>query len=189
MRVVVQEVENFPGFPDGILGSELTDRFRAQSVKCGAEIRTETVTQIDLSSRPFKIYSDTSAVEADAVIIATGAVARRMTFPGSGEDECGFWNKGISACAVCDGAAPIFRNKALMVVGGGDTAMEEASFLSRYASQVYIVHRRDELRASKHVQLCIGCDVNLKQVTLCCACGLVENECTSSHNPNPRIHL
>ena len=183
-------MENFPGFPDGILGSELTDRFRAQSVKCGAEIRTETVTQIDLSSRLFKIYLDTSAVEADAVIIATGTVARRMTFPGSGEDECGFWNKGISACAVCDGAAPIFRNKALMVVGGGDTAMEEASFLSRYASQVYIVHRRDGLRASKHMQVqeCIGCDVYLKQVTLCCAYGLVKNDCTRSHNPNPRIH-
>ena len=91
-------------------------------------------------------------VEADTVIVATGAVARRMDFPGAGECEGGYWNKGISACAVCDGAAPIFRNKPLAVIGGGDTAMEEASYLTKYGSKVYIIHRRDEFRASKIMQ-------------------------------------
>jgi len=107
---------------------------------------------VDLSQRPFKVYGSEHQVEADAVIIATGAVAKRMEFPGSGDGPSGFWNRGISACAVCDGAAPIFRNKPLIVIGGGDSAMEEANFLTKYASKVYIVHRRDELRASRIMQ-------------------------------------
>ncbi|KAK9834287.1 hypothetical protein WJX81_003903 [Elliptochloris bilobata] len=142
------DVENFPGFPEGIMGGEITDKFRAQSEKFGTRIFSETVTKVDLSKRPFRVWTDEKEVTADTVIIATGAVARRLDFPGSGEVN-GFWNKGISACAVCDGAAPMFRRKPLAVIGGGDTAMEEAGFLTKYGSKVYIVHRRDELRASK----------------------------------------
>ncbi|XP_077210473.1 thioredoxin reductase NTRB-like [Tasmannia lanceolata] len=145
------DVENFPGFPDGILGYDLMDRCRNQSLRFNAQIFTETVTKVDFSTNPFKIFSESKLVEADSVIIATGAVARRLNFTGSGEDG-GFWNRGISACAVCDGAAPIFRNKPLAVIGGGDSAMEEANFLTKYGSRVYIIHRRDSFRASKIMQ-------------------------------------
>jgi thioredoxin reductase (NADPH) len=144
-------VENFPGFPNGINGYELTTNFREQSLQCGAKIITETVSRIDTSCRPFKVYTDKTECTADTLIIATGAVARRMKFPGSGEDG-GFWNKGISACAVCDGAAPMFRGKPIAVIGGGDSAMEEANFLTKYGSKVYVIHRRGELRASKVMQ-------------------------------------
>ncbi|OMO55744.1 Pyridine nucleotide-disulfide oxidoreductase, class-II [Corchorus capsularis] len=146
------DVENFPGFPDGILGMELMDRCRNQSLRFGTTIFTETVNKVDLSSRPFKITTDAKTVLADSVIVATGAVAKRLNFPGSGDAPGGFWNRGISACAVCDGAAPIFRNKPLAVIGGGDSAMEESTFLTKYASKVYIIHRRDTFRASKIMQ-------------------------------------
>ncbi|KAF8101515.1 hypothetical protein N665_0204s0012 [Sinapis alba] len=146
------DVENFPGFPEGILGADLTDKFRQQSERFGTTIFTETVTRVDFSSKPFKLFTDSKNVIADAVILATGAVARRLTFPGSGEGSGGFWNRGISACAVCDGAAPIFRNKPLAVIGGGDSAMEEANFLTKYGSKVHIIHRRDAFRASKIMQ-------------------------------------
>lgn len=109
------------------------------------------MTSVDLSRRPFTVRTAERTALADTVVIATGAVARRLTFPGSGEAD-GFWNKGISACAVCDGAAPMFRNAPLAVVGGGDTAMEEALFLTKYGSAVHIIHRRGELRASKIMQ-------------------------------------
>ncbi|KAH7528065.1 hypothetical protein FEM48_Zijuj05G0032100 [Ziziphus jujuba var. spinosa] len=146
------DVENFPGFPEGILGIEITDRFRNQSLRFGTQIFTETVSSVDFSGSPFKVFTDSKAVLADSVIVATGAVAKRLLFPGSGEGEGGFWNRGISACAVCDGAAPIFRNKPLAVIGGGDSAMEEANFLTKYGSEVYIIHRRDTFRASKIMQ-------------------------------------
>ncbi|EXB95107.1 Thioredoxin reductase 2 [Morus notabilis] len=138
------DVENFPGFPEGILGGELTDRFRNQSLRFGTQIFTETVSRVAFSGPvpPFKVFTDSKLVLADSVVVATGAVAKRLSFPGSGEGPGGFWNRGISACAVCDGAAPIFRNKPLAVIGGGDSAMEEATFLTK----------RDTFRASKIMQ-------------------------------------
>lgn len=142
------EVENFPGFPEGISGPELMSRMRAQSLKCGTTIKTQTVDKVELSHRPFKVYSDGEIYETQALIIATGATAKRMNV--EGEDL--LWQKGISACAVCDGALPVYRNKDLVVIGGGDTAAEEATFLTKYGRKVYVVHRRDSLRASKAMQ-------------------------------------
>lgn len=145
------QVENFPGFPDGIGGSEMMDKFRAQSERFGTTIITETVSKLDLSARPFKYWregeeDDPAAFEtADTIIMATGASAKRMNLPG----EETYWQSGISACAVCDGAVPIFRNKPLAVIGGGDSAAEEATYLTKYASHVYVLVRRGELRASK----------------------------------------
>lgn len=141
------EVENYPGFPDGITGPEMMDAFRKQCARFGTELLREDVESIDLSSRPFKVFGKKTQTTCDALIIATGATAKRLDIPGAGED--GFWQKGVTACAICDGAMPIFRGKELYVIGGGDSAVEEATFLTKYGSKVYIVHRRDELRASK----------------------------------------
>lgn len=145
------DVENFPGFPDGIGGQAITDLFRRQSLRFGTRIHTETVTAIDMSVRPFQItgeYGTNST--ANAIVLATGATARRLDIPGCHDGE--YWQRGVSACAVCDGAAPIFREKVLAVIGGGDSAMEEATFLTKFGSNVLIVHRRDTLRASKIMQ-------------------------------------
>lgn len=141
------DVENYPGFPKGILGPELMEAFREQSTRFGTKILTEDVESVDLSSRPFLIKGSSTPIQAKALIIATGASAKRLDIPGTRDGE--FWQKGVTACAVCDGAMPIFRNKDLYVIGGGDTAVEEAVFLTKFAKKVYIVHRRGELRASK----------------------------------------
>jgi thioredoxin reductase (NADPH) len=140
------DVENYPGFPSGIMGPELMNHFREQSIRFGTEVLTEDVERVDFSTRPFKIYGNKTSVEADSVIVATGATAKRLEIEGAGDQE--FWQKGVTACAVCDGAAPIFRNRPLYVIGG-DSAVEEAIFLTKYGSRVFMVHRRDQLRASK----------------------------------------
>lgn len=141
------EVENFPGFPHGIMGPELMQNFRDQSARFQTTILSEDVESVDLSTRPFTIYGSSTHVKAHALIIATGATAKRLEIEGAGDHE--FWQKGVTACAVCDGAAPIFRNRPLFVIGGGDSAVEEAIFLTKFGSKVYMVHRRDQLRASK----------------------------------------
>lgn len=142
-------VENFPGFPGGIQGGDLCRKFRDQSIENGAKIYSETVVRVDkVDGGIFKVSSVETTVYAKAVVVATGAVAKRLNFEGSNE----YWNSGISACAVCDGAAPIFRGKHIAVVGGGDTAMEEALFLTKYASHVYVIVRSSALRASKVMQ-------------------------------------
>lgn len=141
------EVENYPGFPEGITGPDLMDKFRQQAKRFGTEIVKEDVISVDLKAPPFQVKSKKGVVLTDALIVATGATAKRLDIPGAREGE--FWQRGVTACAVCDGAAPIFRDKPLFVVGGGDTAVEEAIFLTKYGSRVFIVHRRDTLRASK----------------------------------------
>jgi thioredoxin reductase (NADPH) len=145
------EVENFPGFPQGISGPELMERMREQSIRCGTTIHTSTITETCLTQRPFMLVDESGKKHfCHSLIIATGASAKRLEIPGAGEGE--YWQRGVSACAVCDGALPCFRGKRLVVVGGGDSAMEEACYLSKFASEVLVVHRRDELRASAVMQ-------------------------------------
>ena len=140
------DIENFPGFPAGISGFELMSLMREQSLKCGTRIITKTVDRVDFSNQDeLKIYVGSECITTRSVIIATGATAKRLNV--SGEDL--FWQKGISACAVCDGGLPIFRNEPVAVVGGGDSAVEEALYMCKFASKVYLIHRRDQLRASK----------------------------------------
>lgn len=139
------EVDNYPGFPEGIDGPELMERMRNQAKRFGADIRMDRATEVDLSSHPFKVKVGEEELETEALIVATGTSARRLGIPG--EDE--FWSKGVHVCATCDG--PFYRDKDLVVVGGGDSAMEEAHFLSKFAKRVRILARNDEgnLKASK----------------------------------------
>lgn len=141
-------IENFPGFPTGIDGSELMMQMRQQSLNSGAQIQTLTVDSVNLSSKPFKVNVGNDTYTADTLIIATGATAKRMGLKGETE----FWQKGISACAICDGGLPIFRNKKIVVIWGGDAAMEEAIHLTHFASEVVVLVRKDTLRASKAMQ-------------------------------------
>ena len=142
------EVENFPGFPEGITGPELMERMKAQAVRWGTECYMEDVIEVDLSQRPFTVKSSERTVQANSLIIATGAVAKRLGLPSEKE----FWSSGISACAICDGASPIFKQEALAVIGGGDSAAEEAVYLTKYGSHVHLLVRRGEMRASKAMQ-------------------------------------
>ena len=138
------EVENYPGFPEGVTGPELVDRIKRQAERFGARFIDKTVTRVDFSRHPFAIVSGEESWETKSVIIATGATARYL---GIASEEK-FMNRGVSACATCDGALPRFRNKPVVVVGGGDTAMEEALFLTKFAGRVHVIHRRDKFRAS-----------------------------------------
>ncbi len=142
------EVENFPGFPHGISGPELMENIRAQAERCGAELYTEDVIEVDLSQRPFRVRSEEREMWTHSLIIATGATAKRLNLPG----EVIYWNHGMSACAICDGAMPIFRQVDLVVIGGGDTACEEATYLTKFGSHVHMLVRSGQMRASKVMQ-------------------------------------
>jgi thioredoxin reductase (NADPH) len=142
------DIENYPGFPDGVDGQELMDRMKKQAVRFGTTVENDSIDSVDFSTRPFKLKpTESDWIEAESVIIATGARANWLGLPN--EQRLAQTGGGVSACAVCDGALPAFRNKVLAVVGGGDSAMEEGTYLTKFASEVVIIHRRGEFRASK----------------------------------------
>lgn len=142
------EIENFPGFPEGVDGPELISRMKKQAERFGTEFIMEDIDSVDFSRRPFTLTNSGRTITAHSVIISTGASAQILDLPSVKQ----FWGKGVSACATCDGALPLFRNQVLAVIGGGDSAIEEAVFLTRFASKVLLIHRRNEFRASKAMQ-------------------------------------
>ncbi len=144
--MLTTDVENYPGFRDGIMGPELMDEMKAQAARFGTEIVSKDVERVDFSERPFRVWVEGTEHRADTVIVATGATARLLGIPGESE----MMGRGVSTCATCDGA--FFREKLIGIVGGGDSAIEEANFLTRFGRTVYVFHRRDELRASKIMQ-------------------------------------
>ena len=150
--MITTDVENYPGFPNGIQGPELMMEFRRQAERFGSDFLESWITKVDLQERPFTLHTEGEIIKAETLIISSGASAKWLGIPGEAKTPHGFGGHGVSACATCDGPLPGFRNKRLVVVGGGDTAMEEATFLTRYASRVFVVHRRDKLRASKIMQ-------------------------------------
>lgn len=153
--MLTTEVENYPGFPHGVMGPEMMGKFREQAERFGTKVVQADISRCDFTTRPFELHTDdgmgnTGVVKAHSVIIATGATANWLGLPN--EMKLATKGGGVSACAVCDGALPAFRKQPLAVVGGGDTAMEEATYLTKFASEVYVIHRRESLRASKIMQ-------------------------------------
>jgi thioredoxin reductase (NADPH) len=146
--MITTEVENYPGFPEGVTGPQLMERMKEQAVRFGARARMEMVERVDFSERPFRLYTrGGDEILARSVIVSTGANARWLGLPN--EERLAQTGGGVSACAVCDAALPIYRNQVLAVVGGGDSAMEEATYASKFARKVYVIHRRGEFRASR----------------------------------------
>jgi len=149
--MLTTDVENYPGFPDGVTGPEMMQKFQKQAERFDTKVVNQDIVEVDFSKRPFSLKtSEGDWISAHAVIISTGATANWLGL--ENEQRLAQAGGGVSACAVCDGALPMFRDKPLAVVGGGDTAMEEATFLTKFASEVFVIHRRDELRASKIMQ-------------------------------------
>lgn len=155
------EVENYPGFPDGVTGPDMMTGFREQALRFDTRVVTEDIQQVDFSSRPFRLTAgDGKQLTADSIIISTGANARWLGIPG--EERLAQSGGGVSACAVCDGALPHFRGKVIAVVGGGDSAMEDALYMTKFASQVLVIHRRDGFRASKIMQARVLANPDIK---------------------------
>jgi thioredoxin reductase (NADPH) len=174
--MITTDVENYPGFPDGIMGPEMMELFRKQVERFGTKVEDREITRVDLSQRPFKLWAEDEMFEAKSVIVATGASAKWLGLP----SEVTFGGFGVSACATCDGF--FFRGKNVIVVGGGDTAMEEAHYLTKHANKVYLIHRRDHFRASKIMQ-----DRVMKNPKIEIIYNTVLEEITGQHDPVKKV--